>query len=274
MGSTHSTIVYIIFLSFVYIIFLSFVYIIFLSFQSIHHLFPVKQAIPLFELTNRSVSPKKSVIFISKGNGRKGPPMTQLSLAFISANPGILDRSLTLLSGEAITLRLLGPGDLELLGQFFTGLSEATRQLYAPHPFNFETARQLCAEIDNTLVMRFIALSHRDDAPQIIAYFIVWPGSNESEERRYAERNTPLDSAITCTLAPSVADDYQSKGVGTSLMPDILKIMRQLGKRQMVLAGGTRAINHRAIRFYEKNGFRKIGDFESSGNNHDMLLEL
>lgn len=200
--------------------------------------------------------------------------MTHLTPASIAADPDTLTRTPRLLSGEEIVLRLLRPDDWELLSRYFTTLSEATRQLYAPHPFDVDTARQLCAEIDYARVMRFIALSDRDGTTRIIAYFIVWPGSNDSEERRYAERGTPLDSATTCTLAPSVADDYQSQGVGSSLMPDILEIMRQLGKRQMVLAGGTRAVNHRAIRFYEKTGFRKVGDFAGNGGNHDMLLEL
>ena len=200
--------------------------------------------------------------------------MAPLTPASIAADPNILTRTPTLPSGEEIRLRLLLPDDWELLGRYFTDLSEATRQLYAPHPFDVDTARQLCTEIDYAQVMRFIALSDRDGTTQIIAYFIVWPGTNESEERRYAERGTPLDSAITCTLAPSVADDYQSQGGGSSLMPDILEIMCRLGKRQMGLAGGTRAINHRAIRFYEKTGFRKVGDFEGNGGNHDMLLEL
>lgn len=73
-----------------------------------------------------------------------------------------------------------------------------------------------------------------------------------------------------------MADAYQSRGVGSAMMPSILETVRRLGYRRMVLSGGTRAENHRAIRFYEKNGFRKVGDFKSGGDidNHDMILEL
>lgn len=199
--------------------------------------------------------------------------MKQLIPEAIAQNPDILTRSLTLPSGEVTTLRVIRSDDWELLGRYFEGLSEATRQLYAPHSFDVETARKICAEIDYADSLRFVVLT-RDEAPRIIAYFIVKLGTNEGDRHRYEERGMFLDEVTTCSLAPSVADDYQSQGVGSAMMPAILETVRLLGRQRMVLSGGTRAINHRAIHFYGKVGFRRIGDFESSGNNHDMILDL
>lgn len=199
--------------------------------------------------------------------------MNQFTSEAITQNPDILIRSLTLPSGESVTLRVIHAADWELLGRYFEGLSEATRQLYAPHSFDVETARKICAEIDYADSLCFVVLT-RGEAPGIIAYFIVKLGTNEGDRRRYEERGMSLDEGTTCSLAPSVADDYQSQGVGSAMMPAILEMVHHLGRQRMVLSGGTRAINHRAIHFYEKVGFRRVGDFESSGNNHDMILDL
>ena len=44
----------------------------------------------------------------------------------------------------------------------------------------------------------------------------------------------------------------------------------------MTLSGGVRAENRRAIHFYGKHGFLRVGDFVTSGDvgNHDMVLDL
>ena len=89
-----------------------------------------------------------------------------------------------------------------------------------------------------------------------------------------------LDPDTTCTFAPVVADAYQSRGVGSALIPGVLDAARRLGFHHMVLSGGTRTANHRAIRFYTKAGFRKVGEFETQGQNgttignQDMILDL
>jgi RimJ/RimL family protein N-acetyltransferase len=51
--------------------------------------------------------------------------------------------------------------------------------------------------------------------------------------------------------------------------------MAARGYRTMVLQGGVRALNPRAIRFYQKNGFVRVGDFRVRDlDNHDMMLDL
>ena len=202
--------------------------------------------------------------------------MPALTPAAIARDPDILTRDLTLPTGETATLRVVRATDSELLGRYFVGLSAATRNLYAPHPFDMETGASICASLDYADSLRFVLLTRGPDAPRIIAYIIVKLGTHPGDRQRYANRGTDLDEATTCSLAPSVADAYQSRGVGSAMMPSILETMRCLGYCRMVLSGGTRAINHRAIRFYEKQGFRKVGDFVSGGDidNHDMILEL
>lgn len=179
-------------------------------------------------------------------------------------------------TGEVLQLRLLQATDAPSLGRYFLGLSPATRHVYAPHPFDQPTADQLCASLDPASHLRFVAWSTAGECPRVVAYIIVnrSPGTGDAE--RYAARGLKLSPTTTCTLAPSVADDYQSRGVGTALMAPILEWLRHHGYRQMVLQGGVRAQNARAQRFYTKLGFRCVGDFQTAGqvNNHDMILDL
>jgi GNAT superfamily N-acetyltransferase len=198
---------------------------------------------------------------------------------------------LRLPTGQTVVLRLLRPDDAPTLGAYFLSLSAATRRVYAPHPFDLPTAERLCAQLDPTSALRFVAIAHDPARPaqppvpeapanlgqtSIIAYIIIGLTAGASEIQRYAAAGICLDPATTCSLAPSVADAYQSKGVGSVLMEPILCWLRQLGYRQMVLQGGVRAENARAQRFYGKLGFRRVGDFVTQGQvaNHDMMLAL
>ena len=189
----------------------------------------------------------------------------------IAVDPGILSRTLELQSGVELQVRLLLATDDERLGRYFEGLSQATRGVYGPHPLNREEGLRLCREIDYGHTLRFVAL----DGEEIVGYFILQLGTRPNDEERYAAHGTPLDPATGCTLAPSVADAWQERGLGSALFPHVCEAARNLGFGRMVLMGGVRADNPRAVHFYEKFGFYRVADFQSSDtNNHDMVLEL
>ena len=179
---------------------------------------------------------------------------------------------MTLSSGLRLESRLLRSDDHALLGAYFEGLSDETRGRYGPHPLTADFARELCANLDFHSRLPFVAV--RDDPEAIIAYFILDLGVREKDRQRYTERGTALIDADVCTFAPSVADANQSSGVGSALMPGILDVARQLGRTHIVLMGGTTETNFRAIHFYEKFGFRKVGHFQTRVGNWDMILEL
>jgi GNAT superfamily N-acetyltransferase len=84
----------------------------------------------------------------------------------------------------------------------------------------------------------------------------------------------PLDDATDATIAPVVADAHQNSGFGSLVMLHLMPWLRRLGKRRMVLLGGVRQHNARAIRFYQKWGFRPVGTFTTSAPNIDMVAEL
>ena len=210
-----------------------------------------------------------------------------LTVSDLALDPSCLTISCVSPSGLGLTLRLLLPEDGDRLGRFFEDLSPATRNCYAPHPLTLEYGQQLCAELDyhtpsDTPTLRFVGLIS-DDPPEgdgVVAYFILALGIRDGEASRYRERGSELDPDTTCTFAPCVADAHQSQGVGSALVPGILNAARALRFHHMVLSGGTRTTNHRAIRFYEKAGFRKVGEFTTRDKNdtpignQDMVLEL
>ena len=110
--------------------------------------------------------------------------------------------------------------------------------------------------------------------PEIVAYFLLYLSIGEHSRGRYAVYGIPLDDHLDCEFAPSVADAWQSRGLGSAMMPPLLEIARRLGRRRLILAGGVQALNARAVHFYEKFGFRNVGEFTNQVRNVDMILEL
>ena len=164
-----------------------------------------------------------------------------LKPADLQRNPHALSQTLSLKNGARVLWRLLLAEEGERLVHYFENLSEATRRVYGPHPFTAEQARLFCAEIDYGHTLRFVA----------------------------------LDPQFHCTLAPSVADAYQARGLGSALLPVLINTARRLGRTHIALWGGVRADNPRAEHFYRKFGFVELGQFEAGGsNNYDMLLAL
>ena len=170
--------------------------------------------------------------------------------ATVSVNAGNVGR---------LTLRLLRESDTRVFGEYLDSLSEGTRALYAPHPLNAEHAGVLCKSIDNHRIVRLVAEKQLGDGAEIVAYFIIFLFVQDSTRDRYTNYQIDLDADKDCEFAPSVADAYQSLGVASALMPPIVELTRRLGRRHMVLAGGTQERNRRAIHFYEKWGFSENG---------------
>jgi len=90
---------------------------------------------------------------------------------------------------------------------------------------------------------------------------------------RYRGYGIELDNDTVCRLSPCIADDYQSQGLGLLVTPDDYQsqglgllvtphkvdVAHRFGQKSIILLGGVLTKNHRAIRFYEKNGFQKLG---------------
>jgi diamine N-acetyltransferase len=177
-------------------------------------------------------------------------------------------------SGQEILIRPLRDNDAAPLGEYFLGLSAETRARYGPHPFNQQTADEICATLDPGDIVRLVATVPGKGRERIIAYMLLKMGVLDGDQHRYEARGIPLDPDTDCTFAPSVADDYQNQGIGSQMLRHILQAAPKLGRRRIALWYGVQATNDRAVHYYTRWGFRKVGEFFTDMNNFDMILDL
>lgn len=196
------------------------------------------------------------------------------NLSSIAANPLLLTVSVITPEGETLVLRPLETTDLDELAQFLANLSPETRHFSTFDGYDRAAAQALCDSIARYDKLRFVIQS---GASQWIVGLLEFSFAIlEADRLRYTAYGIALDSAVDCRFGPTLADDYQGKGLGTLVLPFVKDAARSFGKRRVILWGGVLADNARALRFYEKNGFKALGKFL----NHDwieaidMLLDL
>src|SRR5262249_19237875 len=140
-------------------------------------------------------------------------------------------------------------------------LSAETRSRYKPHRFDQQTVDAICATLDHRDILRLVATVPGAGGERIIAYMLLKLGVWEEDRRRYQALGISLDPDRDGTFAPSVADDYQNQGLGSQMLRHILHLAPKLGRRRLVLWYGVQATNDRAVHFYSRSGFRKVGEF-------------
>jgi RimJ/RimL family protein N-acetyltransferase len=177
--------------------------------------------------------------------------------------------------GRQVLVRPLRMDDAELLADYFAHLSDASRRFYGPHRFDRETAEHLCANADEPNAVRFVALLEDDCGVEMIGYMILSRDIDSKDRERYGDM---LDYDHCACLAPSIADAFQSQGLGTQMGRHVLHFARAMGLRQVILMGGVVDKNARARRLYERLGFRYVRQFWTHGRetllNHDMVIDL
>lgn len=184
-----------------------------------------------------------------------------IAVAEINVDPLRIATTLQAPSGLPFNFRPLTAPDHHILGEYFLGLSEQTKALYGPHPFDQATADKLCAEINYADTIRFIATLPAEGQEQVIAYFILMLGLTPGEMERYPKAGIAVDPKLDCLIAPCVADAYQSQGLGSPCMRHMISVARRLGRRYFLLMGGVYAHNERAVHFYQKTGFQMVAPF-------------
>jgi ribosomal protein S18 acetylase RimI-like enzyme len=160
--------------------------------------------------------------------------------------------------------------DLAAILVYLNQLSSETRKRFAPHSFDLQTLKILFQKQEE--YWGYIAKNTADN--QIVAYSIGRKGLLPKDAVRLQQCGVVVYQESCFTIAPSVADDWQSEGVGSLLMDFILSEVKNTATQQITLWGGVQADNLRAIRFYHKYGFETVGKFERSGPNYDMILSL
>ncbi len=170
---------------------------------------------------------------------------------------------------KPVLLRQLLSSDLEQLLIYLYQLSSATVKRFQPHAFHKDDVINF---YNNPEHEAFVAIE--PSSLKIIAYTVLKKGYLHHDYPRLEQYGVPVFYNNCYSIAPSVTDQWQSTGVGQLLFDYILVEMKNRKVKQLILWGGVQTDNVKAIRFYQKNGFRSLGHFQYNGLNEDMLLHL
>ena len=180
--------------------------------------------------------------------------------------------TITLVNKKSVSIRLLEKDDNDLLLAYLQALSAESRSRFGPHPFDAATVNDICHHLPGD-TSRYIAIDTASG--KIAAYMLVKNGMMEWDRLRYANRQQYFDEAVMVTYAPSVADEWQSSGLGSALHAIIEAALKNKGMATIVLWGGVQATNKKALGFYTKFGYRIMGAFrQDDKDNYDMLKTL
>lgn len=160
------------------------------------------------------------------------------------------------------TAAALGP-----LETYLCNLGHNTRSYFGPHAF--DTA-SLIRFYEDPMNRAYIAT----DENRIVAYAILRQGFLQHDAPRLSSYGLQLNPYTDASFAPSVADDWQGRGLGKELFYYILNDLSKVNVTRLILWGGVQTANQRAIWYYQQLGFRTLGYFEYHGWNADMVYEL
>ncbi|MEM6844939.1 MAG: GNAT family N-acetyltransferase [Bacteroidota bacterium] len=166
--------------------------------------------------------------------------------------------------------RRVNSKDIESIEEYFKQLSPETESYFAPHAFDINTIASICHENHHDY-RAFICSTNNS----VAAYFVVKKSLSEEEANRFSKYPIRRSKESDYVLAPSVADAFQSQGIGSTLFSHVETELRKLGAEKIILWGGVQLRNQRAVRFYLKNGFRTLGEFHHNDlDNLDMVKYL
>jgi ribosomal protein S18 acetylase RimI-like enzyme len=169
-----------------------------------------------------------------------------------------------------ILLRRLTDPDTDSLHDYLLGLSEETRRRFGPHPFDRETLADLYSH--PAKYEGFVAIE--PEAGKIVAYAVIKRGYLEHDRARLENLGFYPDSFSDATFAPSVADQWQNRGIGRQLFDFMIRGLQAEGVRRIILWGGVQCDNHLAVNYYRHLGFTILGQFEYYGQNYDMMKDI
>ncbi len=173
-------------------------------------------------------------------------------------------------NNQPVLLLKLVSDDIDKLCAYLNLLGSDTLKRYGPHKFDKESVIELYRHTDT--YSGYIAQDVETSG--IIAYSVIKTGYLEEDGSRLRTYGLLPDETTDCTFAPSVADEWQSQGVGNALFNFLLQDLTAKGIRRIILWGGVQSDNQKAVNYYLKNGFKKVGHFEHNGPNDDMILEI
>ncbi len=169
-----------------------------------------------------------------------------------------------------VVCRAVREADVTPLLEYLAGLSAETRSYFAPHPFDAAAVAAICESMGEGL-RGFVC----EAEGELVGYAVVRRGYSEGEWYRFPDYAIEMNPGYDFLFAPSVADSFQSKGIGSKLLVYVEHILKEEGAHKLVLWGGVQSRNQKAVRYYQKNGFQTLGEFHHEGlDNLDMVKYL
>lgn len=196
-----------------------------------------------------------------------------LTLREIADDPLTLTRRVALTDGSEVVFRPLVHADADRLAAFLAGLSSESRRFSTQGGHDLAAAVELCDAIARYDKLRLVL--EEVASGRIVGLFELSLDLHPSDIDRYRRAGIQLAST-DCRFGPTLADTHQGKGVGTQVFPLVVDTARRFGRTRIILWGGVLTDNPRAIRSYEKNGFRPVGAFTGADGTRslDMILDL
>lgn len=170
----------------------------------------------------------------------------------------------------SITCRQWQESDLSNLLLYLHHLKAETQDRFGPHPFTREALDHLYHHPD---YKGFVLIEN--NSTYIIGYAIVKMGFLEHDHPRLLGYHFQPDHISDATYAPSLADDWQGKGIGNLLWDTVKAYLQHSNKKRVILWGGVQTNNTIAVKYYQKNNFIPIGSYTYNGKeNIDMICTL
>ena len=134
--------------------------------------------------------------------------------------------------------------------KFNDDLSERSRFLFTPHPYDDQTIGQYIDRTVNNQDLMLVAVA--DD--RIIAYFFLW----------YYDTEFPV-------LGIGIVEDYQGQGLGRQIMELLIQEAKAAGCSAVELT--TALDNKTAFALYEKTGFKCLGQVNNVSGDGRIIKE-
>jgi len=178
------------------------------------------------------------------------------------------EQLITINNGQVV-LRKLTPNDADALLYYLHHLSDDTKRRFGPHAFDRDSVVNFYH--DESITGYIAADAVRST---IIAYSIIKTGYLFFDAASLSGYGLVLNHSDYCTFAPSVADQWQSLGIGKAVFNFILSDLQTREINKIILWGGVQADNKKAVNFYTSAGFKTLGKFEHNAVNFDMLMDI
>jgi len=176
-------------------------------------------------------------------------------------NYKVQKRIVTRKNGEKVLLRSMETSDKSKLAEFLSKLSDKTRYFYQLDDYGDKSAEHLCSSLSNPEKKHFIIENNAKDIIALVKFSLDLP---EKDRVRFAAYGIELKPGETSRCGTCVADAYQSSGIGSITLEQVINSSIELNQSIVMLSGGTVTENKKAVNTVQKFSFEIVGKYIDS----------